>query len=255
MEGMHNARHYGLENESKTVWNELEENKERMIRLVDVLKLNRREMGVDGRGLKEEKVMVFLNTAKDVDGATNGLQRAGINALPYHAKMSLEDRTSNLEKFRLYEAPVHCDDAAERKLNDKITVPVLVCTDAASRGLDIPGVTAIVQLQFALNVVSHLHRMGRSGRAGNRNGRGIVFYGPKERELVAVVMEAEEQQSRLTLIQDVDDELDESGIEFSRIDTMKEDGKVQKAFSRKRGFTKKRKNQRRRASESASEHD
>lgn len=255
MEGMHNARHYGLENESNTVWNELEENKERMIRLVDVLKLNRREMGVDGRGLKEEKVMVFLNTAKDVDGATNGLQRAGINALPYHAKMSLEDRTSNLEKFRLYEAPVHCDDAAERKLNDKITVPVLVCTDAASRGLDIPGVTAIVQLQFALNVVSHLHRMGRSGRAGNRNGRGIVFYGPKERELVAVVMEAEEQQSRLTLIQDVDDELDESGIEFSRIDTMKEDGKVQKAFSRKRGFTKKRKNQRRRASESTSEHD
>ena len=249
MGGMHNARHYGLENESKTIWNELEENKERMKRLVDVLKLDRQEVSVDGQGLKEEKVMVFLNTAKDVDGATNGLQRAGINALPYHAKMSLEDRTSNLEKFRLYEAPAYCNGTVERKVNDKNTVPVLVCTDAASRGLDIPGVTAIIQLQFALNVVSHLHRMGRSGRAGNRNGRGIVFYGPKERELAEVVMEAEEKQLRLTLIQDVD-ELDDSEVEnCSKIDVMKEDGKVQKAFSRKRGFTKKRKNERRKALE------
>lgn len=256
MEGMHNARHYGLENESKTVWNELEENKERMIRLVNVLKLDRSEMGEDGRGLKDEKVMVFLNTAKDVDGATNGLQRAGINALPYHAKMSLEDRTTNLEKFRLYEAPADCDGTVEKKFNGKNTVPVLVCTDAASRGLDIPGVTAIVQLQFALNVVSHLHRMGRSGRAGNRNGRGIVFYGPKERELVAVVMEAEAQQTRLTLIQDVEDELDDSGVESgSKIDSTIEGGKVQKAFSRKRGFTKKRKNERRKALEGASGSD
>lgn len=253
MEGMHNARHYGLENESKTVWNELEENKERMIRLVDLLKLDRRHMGVDGRGLKDEKVMVFLNTAKDVDGATNGLRRAGINALPYHAKLSLDERISNLEKFRFYEAPANCDGATERKAHDHNTVPVLVCTDAASRGLDIPGVTAIVQLQFALNVVSHLHRMGRSGRAGNRNGRGIVFYGPNERELVAVVMEAEVRQLRLKLMQDVEEELDDSGC--SRINTVKEDGKVQKAFSRKRGFTKKRKNEHRKALESVAHND
>lgn len=74
MAGMHNARHYGLEQESRTVWNELDGNQERMKRLVDVLRLDRSEVDIDGRGLKEEKVMVFLNTVADVDGATNGLR-------------------------------------------------------------------------------------------------------------------------------------------------------------------------------------
>lgn len=243
MAGMHNARHYGLEDGSQTVWDELADNKDRMKRIVDVLMLDRDEVGVDGRGLKGEKVMMFLNTVKDVDGATNGLRRAGINAVPYHAKISLEDRTSNLDKFRRYRAPTDDDDETTRK-NAKDTVPVLVCTDMASRGLDIPGVTAIVQLQFALNVVNHLHRMGRCGRAGNRDGRGIIFYGPKERELVEVVREAEQQQSRMTLKQDVEDDKTDDGEGEMK-------GKVQNAFSRKRGFTKKRKKQRKKDREEA----
>eukprot|EP00584_Thalassiosira_punctigera_P024734 CAMPEP_0172553630 /NCGR_PEP_ID=MMETSP1067-20121228/51314_1 /TAXON_ID=265564 ORGANISM="Thalassiosira punctigera, Strain Tpunct2005C2" /NCGR_SAMPLE_ID=MMETSP1067 /ASSEMBLY_ACC=CAM_ASM_000444 /LENGTH=696 /DNA_ID=CAMNT_0013341845 /DNA_START=214 /DNA_END=2304 /DNA_ORIENTATION=+ len=245
MKGMHNARHFGL-NESQTVWNEIEDNKDRMQRLVDVLRLDRREVGVDGRGLKGEKVMVFLNTVKDTDGATNGLRRAGINAVPYHAKIPLEDRASNLEKFRRYRAPTGDKDSLN---SDKDTIPVLVCTDVASRGLDIPGVTAIVQLQFALNVVSHLHRMGRCGRAGNRDGRGIVFYGKKNCELVEVVKEAEELQSRMTLSQDVEDELGDSELVNGEGSGEKQAGKVKKAFSRKRGFTKKRKKQRKRAME------
>jgi len=250
MAGMHNARHYGLENETQTIWNDMKDNKDRMQRLVDVLRLDRSEMCVDGRGLKQEKVMVFLNTVKDVDGATNGLRRAGINAVPYHAKIPLEDRTSNLDKFRRYRPPTNQKDNSK---NEKDAIPVLVCTDVASRGLDIPGVTAIVQLQFALNVVSHLHRMGRCGRAGNRDGRGIIFYGPKERELVGVVREAEEHQSRMTLIQDVDDDDDhDSGLDID--EGRKEDmGKVTKAFSRKRAFTKKRKKQRKRAVEASAD--
>ena len=241
MEGMHNARHYGLKSESETIWNELEDNQDRMRRLVDVLQLDRDKSGADGQGLKGEKVMVFLNTVKDVDGATNGLRRAGINAVPYHAKVPLDDRTANLDKFRQYCAPTD-KDGEENINNGKNTVPVLVCTDVASRGLDIPGVTAIIQLQFALNVVSHLHRMGRCGRAGNRNGRGIIFYGPRGRELVEVVREAETQQSRMILSQDVQDEDDDN--ELTR-------GKVQKAFSRRRGFTRKRKKERRKAMENA----
>ena len=240
MAGMHNARHYGLENDSQTCWNEIVENKDRMKRLVDVLRLDRTEVGVDGRGLLGEKVMVFLNSVNDVDGATNGLRRAGINAVPYHAKIPLQERTSNLDKFRRYVAATSDDEEAS---NQGDTIPVLVCTDLAARGLDIPGVTAVVQLQFAGNVVSHLHRMGRCGRAGNRDGRGIVFYGPQEAELVAVVREAEKEQSRMELKQDVEEELEDD-------DNNEEAGKVKKAFSRKRGFTKKRKKERREMKES-----
>ncbi len=238
MAGMHNARHYGLENDNDTCWNEIVENKDRMKRLVDVLRLDRAEVGVDGRGLVGEKVMVFLNSVNDVDGATNGLRRAGINAVPYHAKIPLQERTSNLDKFRRYVAPTSDGEEAS---NQGDTVPVLVCTDLAARGLDIPGVTAVVQLQFAGNVVSHLHRMGRCGRAGNRDGRGIIFYGPQEAELVAVVREAEKEQSRMQLSQDVEEELEDEDSEA---------GKVKKAFSRKRGFTKKIKKERREMRES-----
>ena len=74
--------------------------------------------------------------------------------------------------------------------------------------------------------------MGRCGRAGNRNGRGIVFYGPKERELVEVVQVAETQQERMILEGDVDEVDEQSEVPK---------GSVNNAFSRKRGFTKKRK--------------
>ena len=138
--------------------------------------------------------------------------------------MRLEERTSNLEVFRRYIPEDNSDE-------DGSNMPVLVCTDLASRGLDIPGVTVVVQLQFATNVVSHLHRMGRCGRAGNITGKGIIFYsaeGP-ESTLVDVIREAESNQDAMTIEGNVVDPDD------------LEQAKVKNAFSRKRGFAKKRK--------------
>jgi superfamily II DNA/RNA helicase len=218
-DNMHNAKHYGLA--QPTQWYELETKKERMERLVEMLQTDKEEGGLQG-----EKVMVFLNSVEDVEAVHQALEQRDIDAVPYHAKISLQDRSKNLEKFRFY------NNGSDTNIA-KATVPVLVCTDLASRGLDVPGVTAVVQLQFSGNVVSHLHRMGRCGRAGQRTGRGIVFYSEEEKDLVEVVKEAEEQQERMDLKQDVDDR-DEDG-------NMEEIGKVKKAFSRKRGFTKKRK--------------
>lgn len=211
---LHNAKHYGLS--QATEWYEISTKKERMERLADML--------LDENGLKNEKTMVFLNSVDDVEGVSRALVQRGISAVPFHAKIALQERSDNLERFRKYTTAQEKDDDA---------VPVLVCTDLASRGLDVPGVTAVVQLQFSGNVVSHLHRMGRCGRAGQRTGRGIVFFDEQEAELVAVVRDAESQQERMQLAQDVDDRDDE------------ESGKVQAAFSRKRGFTKKRKKLRR----------
>jgi superfamily II DNA/RNA helicase len=224
--GMHNARHYGLS--QTTLWIDQDSKKARMEQFVELCQQSPEE-----GGLKGEKVMVFLNSVDDVEGASQALNRAGMNSLPYHAKIKLGDRTETLERFRKYDR-----DAPE----DDETVPILVCTDLASRGLDLPGVNTVVQLQFAGNVVSHLHRMGRCGRAGKQTGRGIVFFGDKERELVEVVREAEMQQESMVLEGDVvESEEDEDA------------GKVQKAFSRKRGFTKKLKKIRRDEREGAGE--
>eukprot|EP00536_Pseudo-nitzschia_multiseries_P002477 jgi/Psemu1/301408/fgenesh1_kg.33_\ len=238
---MHNAKHYGLSQATK--WYQVETKKERMERLADMLLTEEDDAGEDSDGLKGEKTMVFLNSVDDVEGVHQALVQRGVNAVKYHAKISLNERAENLDRFRRY------TNDGDGSSNDDSAVPVLVCTDLASRGLDVPGVTAVVQLQFSGNVVSHLHRMGRCGRAGQRTGRGIVFYDEQEAELVEVVQEAEAQQERMQLEgQEVDDRLEDDGT--SGEDKAAQKGKVQKAFSRKRGFTKKRKKLRREETES-----
>jgi hypothetical protein len=75
-------------------------------------------------------------------------------------------------------------------------------------------------MQFAGNVVAHLHCMGHCGRAGNRNGHGIVFFGPKERELVEVVRDAKMQQERMVLeghMDQVDEEVPNESVKSSFI--------------------------------------
>ena len=195
--------------------------------------------------------MVFVNTVENVDAACEALVLAGINAIPYHAKIPQTERILNMDRFRRYkpESASSTQQNNEKDVDDD-TVPVLVCSDLASRGIDIPGVTAVVQLEFATNVVAHLHRMGRSGRAGQpTGGRGIVFYGDVEEPLARVVQQAEQEQDQMMSLQgnDVmeveqkDDEDDEADVEDSEAVA----GSVQNAFSRKRGFTKKRKKLRR----------
>jgi len=213
MAGMHNARHYGLKD--RTTWIAEENNKVRLNKLVDLF----HEDFIKNK----EKVMIFLNSVEDVEGAAGALRRAGINALPYHAKLKLGDRVANLGEFRN-----HSFEKNEN-VEDFEDMPVLVCTDLASRGLDLPGVTVVVQLQFATNVVAHLHRMGRAGRAGNVDGRGFIFYSEEgtEKALVDVIRDAETNQDAMQIEGDVDDPEEQSAT-------------VNKAFSRKRGFNKKR---------------
>ncbi|KAL7527185.1 hypothetical protein ACHAWF_002068 [Thalassiosira exigua] len=98
--------------------------------------------------------------------------------------------------------------------------------DRTEEGVD--GRSAIVQLQFTQNVVAHLHRMGCRGRACNCDGRGVVFYSVQQRKFLELVREAEEQQARMTLVQDMEDggELGDGA----------EVGKMEKAFGWMRGF-------------------
>ena len=67
MAGMHNAKHYGLR--EQTVWIEEEENRDRMLRLVELLKTPADEGGLEG-----VKTIVFLNSVDDVDGAHGALE-------------------------------------------------------------------------------------------------------------------------------------------------------------------------------------
>lgn len=108
------------------------------------------------------RILVFTNTLSACSLLYSELaERATSNQSLWWSKklarfdksISVEDRVKILEKFR---------DGR---------VQVLICTDLASRGLDVPDVNTIIQYDFAENSTSFLHRSGRTGRAG-KQGRG-----------------------------------------------------------------------------------
>lgn len=76
-------------------------------------------------------------------------------------------------------------------------VGVLIATDVAARGLDIPSVDLVVHYDMPQDSESFLHRSGRTGRAGNK-GRAIVMYSPAEsRSLGQILQQVRAAHSRL----------------------------------------------------------
>ncbi|KAF3786228.1 DEAD-box ATP-dependent RNA helicase 22 [Nymphaea thermarum] len=116
------------------------------------------------------KTMVFANTVDAVESIAKILAKVDIDCVTYHRNSSLEERGENLIHFQ------------ERG-------GVLVCTDAAARGLDIQNVSHVIQAEFATSAVDFLHRIGRTARAGQP---GVVtsLYTEANRDLVAAVRQA-----------------------------------------------------------------
>ncbi|CAA6670613.1 unnamed protein product [Spirodela intermedia] len=116
------------------------------------------------------RTMVFVNTVESAEAVARIFQRAGIECFCYHRNSSLEERTCNLVVFR--------ENGG-----------VLVCTDAAARGLDVPNVSHVIQAEFATSAVDFLHRIGRTARAG-QSGRVTSLYTEANRDLVSTVRQA-----------------------------------------------------------------
>lgn len=110
-----------------------------------------------------ESTMIFVNTAESAEDLANALQDSHFECAQFH-KLS-HSRQSELEKFR------------------KGDIKVIVCTDAAARGLDLPNVRHVIQAEFALNVVQHMHRIGRASRAGVA-GRATCLYDSRSEMIV-----------------------------------------------------------------------
>ncbi|MCO6527311.1 MAG: DEAD/DEAH box helicase [Lactobacillus sp.] len=105
--------------------------------------------------------VVFVRTKRRVDEVTRGLQARGYNAAGIHGDLSQARRISVLKRFRA------------SKLD------ILVATDVAARGLDISGVTHVYNYDIPQDPDSYVHRIGRTGRAG-QNGSSITFVTPNE---------------------------------------------------------------------------
>jgi len=105
--------------------------------------------------------LVFCNTRQDVRTVAARLQGFGLSAAALHGDLDQRDREQLLTRF------------ANR------SVSVLVATDVAARGIDIESLDVVVNFQLSRDMEVHVHRVGRTGRAGEK-GLAWTFYSSSE---------------------------------------------------------------------------
>lgn len=98
------------------------------------------------------------------------------------ASSSLSGKDTNVMVFRLHGSLPQAIRTSTLKAYSMCKEPsVLVCTDVASRGLDLPNVDLVIEYDPAFSKDDHLHRIGRTARAG-RDGRSLIFLQPGNEE-------------------------------------------------------------------------
>ncbi|XP_068098790.1 probable ATP-dependent RNA helicase DDX47 [Hyperolius riggenbachi] len=100
--------------------------------------------------------MIFCSTCNNTQRVALLLRNLGFTAIPLHGQMSQNKRLGALNKFK----------AKSRS--------ILLATDVASRGLDIPHVDVVINFDIPTHSKDYIHRVGRTARAG-RSGKAITF--------------------------------------------------------------------------------
>eukprot|EP00933_Yihiella_yeosuensis_P036460 TRINITY_DN3020_c3_g2_i1.p1 TRINITY_DN3020_c3_g2~~TRINITY_DN3020_c3_g2_i1.p1 ORF type:complete len:617 (-),score=107.66 TRINITY_DN3020_c3_g2_i1:304-2154(-) len=130
--------------EQHVIW---AENREKVTRLLD---------SFDDHLPRDGLALVFTETKKGADGLADDLYRDGVPVCVIHGDRSQHEREHALASFK-----------SGRN-------PIMVATDVASRGLDIPNVHLVVNYDMPNSIDDYVHRIGRTGRAGRR-GKAIAL--------------------------------------------------------------------------------
>jgi ATP-independent RNA helicase DbpA len=111
-----------------------------------------------------EKTIIFVQTKKDTQHLFEQLREKGFSAITLHGDLEQYQRERSLAKFKMGAANV------------------LVATDVAARGLDLPMVDVVISFDLSENADTHKHRIGRTGRAG-ASGKAIMLVSDNEVEI------------------------------------------------------------------------
>jgi ATP-dependent RNA helicase DeaD len=109
------------------------------------------------------QAIVFCNTRHECDGVQRNLSECGFTAETIHSEMDQKVRTRIMKSFRAG------------------SLPVLVATDVAARGLDIGAVELVINLEFPDEAQSYVHRIGRTGRR-EKPGKAVTFLAPGQND-------------------------------------------------------------------------
>jgi ATP-dependent RNA helicase RhlE len=117
---------------------------------------------VDELGRERDRTLVFVRTKRGADRLVKRLGARGVPAVAMHGNKSQRQREQALARFR------------------SGRVDTLVATDVAARGIDVAGISHVINFDPPGDHEAYVHRVGRTGRAG-RPGIGITFVGTAER--------------------------------------------------------------------------
>ncbi|WEW59501.1 mRNA splicing protein prp28 [Emydomyces testavorans] len=110
-------------------------------------------------------IIVFVNIKRNCDAVARDIKQMGFSAVTLHGSKTQEQREAALASVR------------------NGNTDVLVATDLAGRGIDVPDVSLVVNFNMATNIESYTHRIGRTGRAG-KSGVSITFLGNEDTDVM-----------------------------------------------------------------------
>ncbi|WP_208513769.1 DEAD/DEAH box helicase [Variovorax paradoxus] len=127
------------------------------------------------------QAIVFASTQVECDGLANDLQQDGFSAVALHGALSQGLRNRRLMALRQGQ------------------VQILVATDVAARGIDVPTITHVFNFGLPMKAEDYTHRIGRTGRAG-RDGLAITFAEFRDRRRIMDIEQYSRQQFKAEVI-------------------------------------------------------
>lgn len=122
------------------------------------------------RHYQPESAVVFCNTKKEVQSVAGNLHSKGFGVVELHGDLEQRDRDQALIQFA------------------NKSISILVATDVAARGLDVDNLDAVINFELSRDPEVHVHRIGRTGRAGSK-GLAFSFFSENEMHRVAMIDE------------------------------------------------------------------
>ena len=110
-------------------------------------------------------IIVFVNIKRNCDAVARDIQKMGFSSVTLHGSKTQDQREAALASLR------------------NGNTEVLVATDLAGRGIDVPDVSVVINYNMATNIESYTHRIGRTGRAG-KTGVAITFLGGEDNDVM-----------------------------------------------------------------------